>query len=247
MPSRLTRFQKAGDIHFITFSCHDRLPHLATPAAPELFEDALERMRRRYVFHVFGYVIMPEHVHLLISEPGRGMLDHAIQALKTSVSKQSVQRPFWLARYYDFNVHSEEKRVEKLRYIHRNPVHRGLVERPEDWQWSNFRHYATGERGTVEIESFWTAALREKTGVQMQAVKDKADSTTKRNGNPSVRWMGWGSILEALPPSKVCQECATAISSKKNDTKSLPLKRLVGLWGPSLSSWGGIRPASAAS
>jgi putative transposase len=160
MPSRLTRFQKAGDIHFLTFSCHDRLPHLATPAAPELFEDALERMRRRYVFHVFGYVIMPEHVHLLISEPGRGMLDHAIQALKTSVSKQSVQRPFWLARYYDFNVHSEEKRVEKLRYIHRNPVTRRLVARPEEWKWSSFRHYLTGEVGPVEIESFWTVGKR---------------------------------------------------------------------------------------
>jgi putative transposase len=73
----------------------------------------------------------------------------------------SPQRPFWQARYYDFNVFTERKHIEKLRYIHRNPVKRGLVERPEDWQWSSFRHYATGERGTVEIESIWTAALRE--------------------------------------------------------------------------------------
>jgi len=59
--------------------------------------------------------------------------------------------------------------------------------------------------------------------------------------------MGWGSILEALPPSKVCQECATAISSKKNDIKSLPLKTLAGHRVPSLPSWDGIGPASAAS
>jgi putative transposase len=73
---------------------------------------------------------------------------------------QSQQRPFWQARYYDFNVHNEEKRVEKLRYMHRNPVKRGLVEKPEEWAWSSFRHYATGEIGAVEIESHWTTARR---------------------------------------------------------------------------------------
>jgi len=65
--------------------------------------------------------------------------------------------PFWQARYYDFNVWSEKKFVEKLRYIHRNPVARGLVNKPEDWPWSSFRHYLTGAEGTVEIESQWTA------------------------------------------------------------------------------------------
>ena len=114
MPSRLERFQQAGDLHFLTFSCHNRLPYLATVAARTLFLYALEQVRRRYVFHVFGDVVMPEHVHLLVSESGRATLDHAIQALKTSVSKQSVQRSFWLARYYDFNVFSGDKRVEKL-------------------------------------------------------------------------------------------------------------------------------------
>jgi putative transposase len=156
----LARFQQAGDFHFLTFSCHDRLPYLASMEARGLFERTLERMRRRYVFHVLGYVIMPEHVHLMVSEPRRGMLDRAIQALKTSVSKQSDQRPFWLARYYDFNVHSEEKRVEKLRYMHRDPVARGLVARPEEWRWSSFRHYLTGELGPVEIESPWTSGRR---------------------------------------------------------------------------------------
>jgi putative transposase len=100
MPSKLVRFQQAGDIHFLTFSCNDRLPYLATAAVRDLFERTLEQMRRRYVFHVFGYVIMPEQVHMMVSEPRRGMLDRAIQALKTSVSKQSDQCPFWLARYY---------------------------------------------------------------------------------------------------------------------------------------------------
>jgi len=132
MPARLKRYQQTKDVHFLTFSCHGRLPYLATSAACDLFEHTLEQIRGRYVFYVFGYVVMPEHVHLMVSEPVRGVLDRAIQVLKTSVSKQSIQRPFWLPRYYDFNVHSEEKRIEKLRYMHRNPVTRGLVARPEE-------------------------------------------------------------------------------------------------------------------
>jgi putative transposase len=160
MPSRLKRFQQTGDFHFLTFSCHARLPYLAHAASRDLFERALEHARTRYVLHVFGYVVMPEHVHLLISEPKRGTLGLAIQTIKTSVSKQSEQHPFWLPRYYDFNVHSEDKRVEKLRYMHRNPVVRGLVTHPEEWVWSSFRHYLTGEVGVVEIESHWTAGRR---------------------------------------------------------------------------------------
>jgi putative transposase len=70
------------------------------------------------------------------------------------------QRPFWQAHYYDFNISTHEKFVEKLRYIHRNPVRRGLVAQPQDWKWSSFRHYQTGMHGTVEIESEWTARER---------------------------------------------------------------------------------------
>lgn len=160
MPARLERFQNSGELHFLTFSCHGRLPYLGDPKACEVFERALEMVRMRYVFFVFGYVIMPEHVHLLVSEPKRAGLDHAIQALKTSVSKQCKHKPFWLPRYYDFNIRSTEKHTEKLRYLHRNPVTRGLVYGPEDWRWSSFRHYLTGEASVVEIESPWTVGKR---------------------------------------------------------------------------------------
>jgi putative transposase len=74
-------------------------------------------MRLRYGFVVSGYVVMPDHVHLLVSEPKKVLLSKVIQALKLSVSVQSKQKPFWQPRYYDFNVHDEEKRIEKLRYI----------------------------------------------------------------------------------------------------------------------------------
>jgi putative transposase len=95
---------------------------------------------------------MPEHVHLLVSEPQKTSLSKAIQALKLSVAVQRNERPFWQARYYDFNVFTDRKRVEKLKYMHRNPVVRGLVTEPEQWVWSNFRYYSAGEIGTVSIE-----------------------------------------------------------------------------------------------
>jgi putative transposase len=160
MTQGLVRYHQAGCFHFITFSCYHRRPLLGAPQARDLFERSLESMRIRYHFVVSGYVVMPEHVHLLVNEPKEVFLSKAIQALKLSVSVQNRERPFWQPRYYDFNVHNEKKRIEKLRYMHRNPVKRGLVRKPEDWHWSSFRHYASGEIGTVEIESAWTAARR---------------------------------------------------------------------------------------
>jgi REP-associated tyrosine transposase len=69
------------------------------------------------------------------------------------------------SRYYDFNVWSECRGVEKLRYLHRNPVKRGLVVSPEEWAWSSLRHYVTGEESVVEIESQWTGRRRERLGI----------------------------------------------------------------------------------
>jgi putative transposase len=163
MPRNLVRYQATKtDLHFLTFSCHQRRPYFAAPASRDLFEQSLETMRLRYGFFVTGYVVMPEHVHLLVSEPPAVLLSRAIQALKLSVTVQLPQCPFWQPRYYDFNVYSEKKRVEKLCYMHRNPVTRGLVTKPWDWQWSSFRHYLTGGIGQVEIESEWTAVRRER-------------------------------------------------------------------------------------
>ena len=99
-------------------------------SARNLFERSLEMMRKRYEFVVCGYVVMPEHVHLLVSEPKKALLSKAIQALKLSVSVQSRERPFWQARYYDFNVYTPHKRSEKIQYMHNNPVARGLVAEP---------------------------------------------------------------------------------------------------------------------
>mgnify|MGYP001288036007 CR=1 FL=1 len=130
---------------------------------------------------------MPEHVHLLLSEPERSNLAVALQMLKQIVSQElnehgenrvpcpsrvlceragllDATNPFWQPRYYDFNVYREKKLMEKLEYVHQNPVQRGLVTRPEDWTWSSAQQYATGAECGVEIESHWTARRREQLG-----------------------------------------------------------------------------------
>ncbi|HWG20001.1 MAG TPA: transposase [Terracidiphilus sp.] len=160
MKGKLIRYQQTGEFHFLTLSCYRRRPYLSAVAAMERFENALERVRLRYLLVVGGYVGMPEHVHMLVNEPQRGLLSRAVQALKLSVSMRAWERPFWQAHSYDFNISAHGKFVEKLRCIHRNPVRRGLVAKPEDWKWSSYRHYQTGMRGVVEIESEWTALQR---------------------------------------------------------------------------------------
>jgi putative transposase len=99
----------------------------------------------------------------LLNEPELGLLADALKSLKQGVSRRLIANAehFWQKRYYDFNIRNYPQFVEKMKYIHRNPVKRGLCQRPEDWEWSSFRHYATGCEGRVEIESEWTARKRE--------------------------------------------------------------------------------------
>ncbi|HEY0162111.1 MAG TPA: transposase [Edaphobacter sp.] len=164
MPSDLKRYQQTTNFHFITFSCYRRQLHLAVDAVKDSLEHFLEETRRQRGLCIAAYVVMPEHIHLLTNEPSEGSLAAFLQVFKQRASRELkpvTEKQFWEKRYYDFNVSSGEKYVEKLRYIHRNPVTRGLVERPEGYRWSSFNHYATRERGVVEIESEWTARRRE--------------------------------------------------------------------------------------
>jgi len=186
MSNHPERFYGGRDFHFVTFSCYQRRPFLADPVRRDLFLTALEQVRRRYRLVVLGYVVMPEHVHLLLSEPQRTNLSIAIQALKLGFVRRltgdgvastndiptsrnfgetwgtpfrgdhptcdNCPKHFWMARFYDFNVWSEEKRIEKLDYIHNNTVRRGLVTSPEEWGWSSYRWYLNREAGPVKID-----------------------------------------------------------------------------------------------
>jgi len=119
---------------------------------------------------------MPDHIHLLVSEPERGTPSTVMQVVKQRYARRLLRKKrrksgqeelwpeeeprVWQRRFYDFNVWSARKCAEKLRYIHRNPVKRGLVEAPDQWPWSSFRAYAYGEEGMARVND-WSALKME--------------------------------------------------------------------------------------
>ena len=168
------RYNGRGDLHFITFSCYQRRPLLGSVRARNLFVKTLGEVRAKHEFLLLGYVVMPEHVHLLISEPKQLTPSGVLQILKQRVSRKmrgerrkvSWQqlalrfpeatgdlRRFWQRRFYDFNVYTTPKMREKLDYMHANPVKRRLVKHPKDWPWSSFSFYAGGEMGLISLDT----------------------------------------------------------------------------------------------
>ena len=165
MRTLLKRYYGKGDLHFITFSCYQRRPLLATPAARDTFVKILDEIRSRHGFLLLGFVVMPEHVHLLITESAKSNPSKILQVIKQKISQQL--RPhagtphFWQRRFYDFNVRSEKKLREKLDYMHANPIERRLVIHPKDWRWSSWAHYASGQAGLIRIDTLGPDRARE--------------------------------------------------------------------------------------
>ena len=168
----LQRFYGRRDLHFVTFSCYRRRSYLGTARARNRFVRILDEVRLRHAFALIGYVVMPEHVHLLMGEPSKGDPSKVLQVLKQKVSRSlrgkgisppgqlrlpfesKVKEPpaFWQRRFYDFNVWSEKKLREKLVYMHANPVRRKLVMHPKDWPWSSFSFYSSSKQGLIRVD-----------------------------------------------------------------------------------------------
>jgi putative transposase len=173
MPKNLKRYYGQQHLHFITCTCYRRLPLLGSIRAKNAFAKILGEVRQRYGFLLVGYVAMPNHIHILISEPVKGTPSTVMQVLKQRVSRSlrarkrrasgaqlrlpfgesdGAPRQFWQRRFHDFNVWSHKKRREKLEYMHMNPLKRKLVRDPRDWPWSSYSHYMRGEEGLVRID-----------------------------------------------------------------------------------------------
>jgi putative transposase len=164
MPTGLKRIYGQGDLHFITFSCYRRLPLLNDGHSRDTCLRELSLLRTEMNFRVVGYVIRPEHVHLLVSEPQPETPSALIQKLKQRASRTihknasnggtpvKPQASFWETRFYDFNVYSTGERKEKLNYMHANPVIRGLVKHAKDWPRSSWSFYMKDDPGLVPID-----------------------------------------------------------------------------------------------
>ncbi len=188
MPSRLHRCDEAGHSHFWTISCYRRLQFFHDDGMKRVTVTALWRLRQRFGICLQAYVIMPEHLHVLLYPHRRGddrpvPISKLLQSFKQHIGLFGKQRlrdvwrkqgQLWSpplnrwakgefgkqeimnTRGYDRNIFSEHELREKVDYIHKNPLIRGLVPRPDEWRWSSYRFYALGDRSILPMD--WDGA-----------------------------------------------------------------------------------------
>jgi putative transposase len=156
---RLKHYDNLGTARFVTFVCYRSGKYLNNNIARELLIDHIKSARIKHDFKLLGYVIMPEHVHLVMFPPDGMRMGYVIREIKSKMAREYFAltmsevrgtRVFWQKRCYDHNCRSVNAVREKIVYCHKNPVTRGLVETMDEWKWSSYNWYM-GERD-VPIE-----------------------------------------------------------------------------------------------
>ena len=173
---RCKRWDIPHDVHCLTFSCFHRQPFLRSDRSCRWFAQALLDAKDKHPFDLWAYVLMPEHVHLVLWPQEGTLISPLLKAIKLPVTNRCLQ---WVRRYcpdflpwmedrrlggpcahrfwqrgggYDRNLRSVRDVHEKIRYIHANPVRRGLVRRPEEWFWSSAATYETARPGPIPLD-----------------------------------------------------------------------------------------------
>lgn len=154
--SRLRRILDRDRIFFVTTNLAREVPALS-PRERDLFLEQLKRQHAQGDFLLFGYVVMPSHLHLLLMPLGRG-LTGSMHALKRVTAEKLLRRrrckgPVWQARYFDFILRRVQDFWEKLEYIHNNPVAAGLARRADQWRWSSAGHYMRSGAAPVSVDA----------------------------------------------------------------------------------------------
>ena len=171
---KLPKFDDNSYAHFITTNTYNNYPYFKDEESCQIIVGELQFYSRKYGFALIGYVIIPDHLHLLVwwdkEEKPNLSISKVMNSIKTMTAKrikrrlfyngdikymgrltdvgQLTRRPFrlWQPGFYDFNIYSEEKFLEKLNYIHSNPVKAGLVSSPERCKWSSHKDYFGEEK-----------------------------------------------------------------------------------------------------
>ncbi len=150
MPN-LRHYDNEGTARLVTFNCYRNLPSLNNNRAREIVVEHLNRARTKHKFKILAYVIMPNHVHLVLHPTEVMKLGMVIGEIKSRTARQwfaeskvasnSGKRVFWQSRCYDHNCRSKAAVIEKINYCHTNPVRSGLVKDQGDWNWSSYNWY----------------------------------------------------------------------------------------------------------
>ncbi len=179
--SRPARYYDPGQLQFITTSTYRRTPLFSSPRFCREFVRVLDSTRLEFGFLLIGWVLMPDHLHLLLKPQPAESTSAILQQLKQrtafrvlTILRANRRHPWchrmlgrlrlpasvhdraeyrvWQRRFYPFNVYSEKKRLEKLDYMHGNPVSRRLVASPDEWPWSSWRFYYLGDDSVMRMD-----------------------------------------------------------------------------------------------
>lgn len=162
--TNLRHLNDFGTARFITFSCYRRLKFLSDSTSKELFIKHLDLVRKKYLFQLYGYVIMPKHVHLVLYPTVSLKMGLVIREIKSKMAREYFEinkenipdgkHVFWQKRCYDYNCRIPDSVIEKINYCHNNPVKRGLVKSPGDWRWSSYNFYQGDENIPIILDRF---------------------------------------------------------------------------------------------
>jgi putative transposase len=178
---RLQHFYGQKHLHYLTAGTYRRARIFDSDRFKLKFVQTLDDLRTELGFKIVGYVLMPEHCHLLIWPGALANPSRIMQKLSERTANfilRNLRRNFvfpwcqkmlkqfelpptvhhhahyrvWQKRGYDMNIWSEKKRIEKMNYMHNNPVKRGLVAQPGDWPWSSWRFYYLEDRSILAMD-----------------------------------------------------------------------------------------------
>ena len=176
----LPRFHIEGHIYYITIVVYNRQCIFTRPSFIIPLYDSLNFYRYEQEFKLLGYVIMPDHIHLIIWPFGKTNVPDIMRDYKKFTSTRIIRQAtvenikewinafqqagqetgrsankVWQDSYWDVNIYTERFLRQKLNYIHRNPIRSGLVEKPEDYPYSSYRNYVFGEEWLIEVDQEW--------------------------------------------------------------------------------------------
>jgi putative transposase len=177
----ITHFRIGGHIYYITTNVYKRLPIFTSPTFVLPIYDSLNYYRYKQSYKLLGYVIMPDHLHLLIWLYGKASVAEIMRDFKTYTAKRIIRQAevedkaewlyhfanagketgrsdnkVWQDHYWDVNVYTEQFLRQKLNYIHRNPLRADLVKNAEDYRYSSYRNYVFDEEWFIEIDRGWS-------------------------------------------------------------------------------------------
>ena len=169
--TNLRHFDNLGTARFVTFSCYRHLPGLTSIHARNLFIEHLDAARKKHRFQLLGYVVMPDHVHLVLYPPDGMKLGLVVREIKSKTAREhfaqamgpiqggaaKAKRVFWNRRCYDHNCRTPETTLEKINYCHMNPVKSGLVGEPGEWEWSSYNWYVGDRDVPIRIDTIGEA------------------------------------------------------------------------------------------